>query len=135
MAMSGTRVEQALGGPRAAAISDHVVKVVSEYTGRGPTKARCFITDSMVVVLMEDTLSKGERSLATDGNGDMVMSMRKAFQHTMRPAFVAGIERILDRKVVAFMSDNHLEPDYGVEVFVLAPTTNGYAPRIDDQPG
>jgi hypothetical protein len=27
----------------------------------------------------------------------------------------------MERKVVAFMSDNHIDPDYAAEVFVLEP--------------
>jgi uncharacterized protein YbcI len=41
----------------------------------------------------------------------------------MREELVALVERTLDRKVVAFMSDNHFEPDLAVEVFILEPTT------------
>jgi hypothetical protein len=31
----------------------------------------------------------------------------------------ASVERLTKRRVVAFMSDNHLEPDMAVELFVL----------------
>ncbi len=46
--------------------------------------------------------------------------MRKAFQSTMRTDLVDGIEQILQRKVTAFMSDNHIDRDIAVEVFILA---------------
>ena len=39
----------------------------------------------------------------------------------MRHDLIAGIEDILGRKVTAFMSDNHIDPDVAVEVFLLAP--------------
>jgi hypothetical protein len=32
---------------------------------------------------------------------------------------VAIVESALDRKVIAFMSDNHAEPDIAAELFVL----------------
>ena len=51
--------------------------------------------------------------------------MRKAFQGTMRHGLINGIEEILGRKVQAFLSDNHIDPDLAVEVFVLAPRDAG----------
>ena len=79
-------------GSRAAAISNLVVRVVSEYTGRGPTGARTHIGEDLVTVVLRDTLTKGERSLVRDGREALVLTMRKAFQDTMRADLVAGIE-------------------------------------------
>ena len=39
----------------------------------------------------------------------------------MREDLIAVVERQLDRKVLAFMSQNHIDPDLAVEVFVLQP--------------
>jgi uncharacterized protein YbcI len=110
-----------------ASISNHVVRVMSEYTGRGPTKARTSINGDLVSVLLRDTLTKGERSLVADGRSQLVLDMRKAFQMTMRDDLVAGVEQIMGRKVVAFMSDNHIDPDFAAETFVLEPeaSSNG----------
>jgi uncharacterized protein YbcI len=106
-------------GATAALISKHVVHVMSEYTGRGPTSARTTIEGDVVTVVLRDTLTKGERSLADDGRGQLVLDMRKAFQRTMRDDLIAGVERITGRGVEAFFSDNHLDPDAAVEVFLL----------------
>ena len=99
---------------------------MSAYTGRGLTKARTYVSDDVVIVILQDTLTKGERSLVSEDLDELVLTMRKAFQGTMRHDLVDGIEQILGRKVIAFMSDNHIDPDVGVEVFVLAP--NGAPP-------
>lgn len=119
--MTSTHTEHSHNGSKAAAISNMIVRTTSDYTGRGPTKARTHISDDLVAVVLQDTLTKGERSLVHDGLQDLVLTMRKAFQGTMRGDFVAGIEEILGRRVTAFMSDNHIEPDVAVEIFVLAP--------------
>ena len=119
--MASTQTEHALGGSKAAAISNYIVRTMSEYTGRGPTKARTYLSDDVVTVVMKDTLTKGERSLVEDDNVDLVLTMRKAFQITMRDVLVGGVEEILGRRVIAFLSDNHAEPDVAVEVFLLAP--------------
>ncbi len=92
---------------------------MSEYTGRGPTKARTYWNDDLITVLLQDTLTKGERSLVRDGKESLVLTTRLAFQMTMREDLITGLEAITGRKVRAFMSANHMEPDVAIEVFVL----------------
>ena len=123
--MASTHAEHAPLGSKAAAISNHVVRTMSEYTGRGPTRARTHINDGVVTVLLKDTLTTGERSLVSDDLDKLVLKMRKAFQGTMRHGLISGVEEILGRKVIAFMSDNHIDPDCAVEVFLLAPADAG----------
>ena len=108
-------------GQLSAAISNAVVRCTREYTGRGPTKARTTIGNDVIVTRMEDTLTKGERSLADSGKANMVTDIRRCFQITMRDDLVSRVEELTGRKVIAFMSDNHIEPDMGVEIFVLEP--------------
>ena len=127
--MASTQTEHAQIGSKAAAISNMVVRTVSEYTGRGPTKARTYITDDVVTVILQDTLTKGERSLVAEGLHEHVLATRKAFQNTMRHSLVSGVEEILGRRVTAFFSDNNIEPDMAAETFVLAP--QGAEPQSD----
>ena len=108
-------------GPVAAAIASSVVRLVREYTGRGPTRARTVISGDLVTVVMGDMLTKAERKLADDGKADLVLHIRQEFQRTMREDLIAAIEMLTERKVIAFMSDNHIDPDMAVEAFVLAP--------------
>jgi uncharacterized protein YbcI len=114
---------QSPSGSNAAALSNLVVRLMSEYTGRGPTKARTYINSDLISVVLADTLTKGERSLIRDGETARVLDMRKAFQRTMRTDLVSGVEAITGRTVIAFLSDNHIDPDYAVETFILAPQT------------
>lgn len=111
--------ERPQGGRLNAAISNRVVQIQREYIGRGPTKARTFINDNLVVTLLQDSLIKAERSLAADGKTDAVLGMRHEFQSTMRAEMTAAVEELTGRRVVAFMSDNHIDPDYAIEAFVL----------------
>ena len=119
--MTSTHTEHSLAGSKAAAISNHIVRTMSEYTGRGPTKARTYLNDAVVTCVLQDTLTKGERSLVGDDLDELVLTMRKAFQGTMGQVLIDGVEEILGRNVIAFMSDNHIDPDVAVEVFLLAP--------------
>jgi uncharacterized protein YbcI len=123
--MASTHVEHSPTGSKAAAISNHVVRTISDFTGRGPTKARTYINEDVVLCVLQDTLTKGERSLVGDSLEELVLTMRKAFQSTMREDLISGVEQILGRKVTAFMSDNHIDPDAAVEVFLLEPAGPG----------
>jgi uncharacterized protein YbcI len=102
-------------------ISTAAVQLLHEYTGRGPTKAKPLINDDVVTLLMADTLTKGERTLVDNGRSERVLQVRHDYQVTMRDDLVAIVERQLARRVIAFMSQNHIDPDLAVEVFVLEP--------------
>jgi uncharacterized protein YbcI len=104
-----------------AEISNAVVRATREYTGRGPTRARTVYEGDLISCVLQDTLTQGERTLAAHGRAGLVLSTRREYQAVMRTRLVGDIERISGRKVIAFMSDNHIEPDYAVESFVLAP--------------
>jgi uncharacterized protein YbcI len=105
----------------AAAISNAVVSVLGEYTGRGPTKARTYLNRDSVTVLLHDTLTKGERQLVSEGHAPIVLDTRSVFQEMMRNELVAAVENLTGRTVTAFMSANHIDPDMAVETFVLEP--------------
>ena len=134
--MASTKTEHHASGSKTSAISNMIVHAMSEYTGRGPTKARTYLNDDLVTVVLQDTLTKGERSLVDDDLEDLVLTMRKAFQGTMRRDLINGVETIIGREVIAFLSDNHISPDIAVEVFLLAPQTAPVtAARPDDAGG
>jgi uncharacterized protein YbcI len=119
--MQDSQVEHPALGVLASSISNGVVRLLREYTGRGPTRARTHISGDLVSVVLEDTLTKGERSLVQDGQTALVLQARHAYQRTMREDLIALVEETMGRKVRAFLSDNHLDPDVAVESFVLEP--------------
>jgi uncharacterized protein YbcI len=109
------------GNSPAAAISASAVQLLREYTGRGPTRSRTTIDRDSVMVMLGDTLTWGERKLVEAGQAERVLELRHNYQKVMREELVAAVEETLDRKVIAFMSQNHVDPDMAVEVFVLEP--------------
>jgi uncharacterized protein YbcI len=112
-------------GQAAQAISNAVIRLVRDYTGRGPTQAHTTISDGHVIVVLRDTLLKAERSLVEDGQSEPVIAMRRRFQRTMERDFIAAVVENTGREVEAFLSDNHIDPDVAVEVFILKPQTHG----------
>jgi uncharacterized protein YbcI len=109
--------EGTLGG----AISDEIVSLLHRYTGRGPTEARTYVHDNLIVCLLGDSLTKAEQSLVTGGHYASVLDTRSLFQRTMRADYTEAVERLSGRTVIAFMSQNHIDPNYGLEAFVLLP--------------
>jgi len=108
-------------GELAAAISNTVVRALARTTGRGPTKAKTTIGENGVFVVLQDSLTIGERTLTDAGEGQAVLDLRRRWQRVMEVDVRREIEELTGRKVAGFMSDNHIDPDLAVEVFVLEP--------------
>jgi uncharacterized protein YbcI len=103
------------------AISNAVVRELASTTGRGPTQAKTTLEDYGVFVVLQDTLTRGERTLVAAGESDAVLDLRRRWQRVMRDGCSRKVEQLTGRKVIGFMSDNHIDPDIAVEVFVLEP--------------
>jgi uncharacterized protein YbcI len=114
-----TEEEHPQVGSLYVAISNMMVGMLREYTGRGPTQAKTTIRENIVVIMLEQTLTKGEAVLVKKGRGDQVLNLRREFQEAMREESSEKIAELTGRKVVAMMSANHLDPDLGAEIYVL----------------
>lgn len=102
-------------------VSDAVVRILREHTGRGATTARSMVDNHAVVVFLHDCLTKGEHVLVAHDMDEQVLNLRRSFQETMRSDLIPAIEEIVGRKVTSFLSANSVDPDLMVEVFVLGP--------------
>ena len=110
-----------LNGEMAARISTIVVRALARTTGRGPTKAKTTLGTNGVFVVLQDSLTHGEQTLADAGQGAAVLDLRRRWQGVMEADVSREIEEVTGRRVIGFMSDNHIDPDLAVEVFVLEP--------------
>jgi uncharacterized protein YbcI len=122
-------------GQLATAIANRLVKIVSEYTGRGPTRARVHMDGDLVACVFGDTLTKGERRLVERGEGDTVLRTRRTYQSLMSADVKTAVEELTGRRVIAFFSDNHVDPDMGIEAVVLAPLDAPVATAPDSTNG
>jgi uncharacterized protein YbcI len=131
-------VETLKGGALNAAISNAVVGILRENVGKGPRQARTIHSDRVVLCVLEDNMTRAEQSLATHGKSDHVLGIRHAFQETMQEELTGAVEALTGRKVIAFMSTNHVDPDLAAEVFVLdepvTTTEEVRAKSFDEQP-
>ena len=72
-------------------------------------------------MVLQDSLTRGEQTLMDAGEGEAVLDLRRRWQRVMQADLSREIEELTGRKVIGFMSDNHIDPDLAVEVFVLEP--------------
>ena len=96
--------------------------LLKEFNGRGPTRAKSYYEDDLVVCLLRGEFLRVEQTLLEGGRGSAVIQQRMEFQELMRERFAAVAERATGRRVTGFMSGNQQDPDIMCEVFILAPS-------------
>jgi uncharacterized protein YbcI len=107
-------------GDDLAEITNGIVRLFSEYYGRGPTRAKTYMLENRyVVTVLRDTMTTVERTLAERGEQDMVRRVRLTFQEAMAASFKGVVEGVLGRRVEAYHSQILIEPDVGFEFFML----------------
>jgi uncharacterized protein YbcI len=99
-----------------------MVALLKEFYGRGPTRAKSYYEDDLVVCVLRGGFSRVEQTLLDGGRGAAVIHQRMEFQEVMRDRFAGVIEQATGRPVIGFMSGNQQHPDLMCEVFVLGPT-------------
>jgi uncharacterized protein YbcI len=104
------------------AISDGLVSLLKEFYGHGPSQAKSYYADDLVVCVLRGGFSRVEQTLLDGGRGPAVIQQRMEFQDLMRERFEEIIENATGRPVIGFMSGNQQHPDMMCEVFILAPT-------------
>ena len=111
--------QQSLGEMRAT-ISREMVRLQAEYYGKGPTRAKTYIVDDLVVVVLEESFTRAEKTLAERGEREAIQHIRRRFQQQMAESFKGVVEQATGRKVRVFLSETDIEQDVSVETFLLA---------------
>jgi uncharacterized protein YbcI len=106
---------------QATALGNAITRLHRERYGRGATTTRTLFQGNRIVVFLEDIYTPLERTLIEAGDWEQVKETRQSFQMAMRVSFNEAVEEITGRKVAAFMSQVHLDPDMAAEIFVLSP--------------
>lgn len=117
------------GGQLLAEISRSVVAILRERYGRGPMKAKTYVIDDIVVVVLRGSgFTPLEQTMMEAQGADRVVALRQDFHRIMAGCFEETIERLTGRKVLAFLSQAHVDPDITTEIFVLDAPLKGVAP-------
>ena len=107
------------GGRLLAEITNRIVSFMREHYGRGPIKAKTYVLDNLIVCVLSDGFTAIERTMMRGGEPDRVLEMRRDFQRLMKERYTEMVEELTGRKVLAFLSQAHVEPDLTIEVFLM----------------
>jgi uncharacterized protein YbcI len=127
------------GGELLTAISNRIVGLLAEHYGRGPIRAKTYVLDDLVVCVLRNGFTAIEETMMRTGHPDRVVEMRREFQVMMDRAYKDSIEELTGSRVVALLSQAHIEPDITIELFLVEPALPGFGTaeigiphRIDD---
>jgi uncharacterized protein YbcI len=112
---------------QATAVGNAVSRLHRDHYGRGATTTRTLYQRNHLVSFLEDIYTPVERTLLDANQHEDVKRTRQVFQMAMRQRFVDAVEQITGRKVIAFMSQVHFDPDIAAEIFVLEPAPSDTA--------
>jgi uncharacterized protein YbcI len=122
--LDGLQVEA--GTQLRAALANAMVGLKKHFYGKGPEKARAYVEDQYVFVVLEGGLTRNEQTLLDRGQPDAVRRFRMTFQDVMGPTTRRAVERLTGRAVVGYHSQLTFEPTTSWELFRLD------APPADD---
>jgi uncharacterized protein YbcI len=110
-------------------ISNETVKLYKQALGRGPTKVRTLFADpNTVVILLEDALSAGERTLLDVGAEERLREFRQVIHEALEPAMRSLLERTLGRETRAFIAGIDPGEATAAHVITLVPTAPNDSP-------
>jgi uncharacterized protein YbcI len=131
-----TQADEALAGGRLLAeITNQIVALMREHYGRGPIRAKTYVLDNLIVCVLSEGFTAIERTMMEGGEPDRVLAMRRDFQRLMETRYSQMIETLTGRKVLAFLSQAHVDPDLTVEMFVMDGSVPGFGALEISDPG
>ena len=103
-----------------AEISDTMIKLQRERTGRGPNQARTYVVEDMVTVRMQEVLTPAERQLLGNPHGQ---SLVKQFHQQMHEIARSDLERLIEdttgARVVSIHNDVSTKSGEQITIFIL----------------
>ena len=115
------------GGRLLTAISTSIVGILRDHYGRGPMRAKTYALDDIIIVVMRGSgFTALEQTIMDSGERDRVIAMREDFQRVMAERYKQTIEELTDRKVLAFLSQAHVDPDLTIEMFLIDGPAPGF---------
>jgi len=108
-------------------ISTEVVRTLKESFGKGPVKAKSYLLDDFLLVVMRGGATVAEQTMLERGHGDLVRQFRQTYQNEMGDSLIAKIESLTGRKVINYQSQVLFDPQIVIEIFFFASEGNGGA--------
>jgi uncharacterized protein YbcI len=102
-----------------ARISNEMVRAQKEFFGKGPTQAKSYILDDLLIIVMRGGLTTAEKTMLDFGKPDQVRQFRQLFENEMTGRLTDMVEQLTGREVAAYQSQIMFDPDVIVEMFVF----------------
>jgi uncharacterized protein YbcI len=106
-------------GEMSSHVSRQIVQLHARLYGRGPTRAKTYITQDYVLSVLEEIFTPAERTLIGAGKGEHVQTTRTAFQDAVKDSFIEIVERTTGRAVRTVMCQVDLETGVAMELFLF----------------
>jgi uncharacterized protein YbcI len=104
------------------AITEAMVELHQRYHHRVPVTAKSLLmSDDLIACVLGGIYSDVEKTMIEIQRSVLVQETRSAFQNAMQDKFIAAVERLSGRRVLAFISNHHVGPDMEIELFLLEP--------------
>jgi uncharacterized protein YbcI len=100
-------------------VSNAMVRVHKEFFGKGPTKAKSYMFDDFLLVVMREGLTTAEKTMLEFGHPNQVRQFRQLFQDEMTERLTGMIRELTGRRVVNYQSQVLFDPDITLEIFVF----------------
>lgn len=112
-----------MGNPKSGLeteLSEAYIKFQRTMVGRGPTEARTYIIDDMVILRAKGALTVEETHLAkTDRGRQVVKEMRQVLRETFSEEVEGMVSRVTGCKVISSHSDISTNTGERLEVYIL----------------
>lgn len=106
-----------------AAVTDAMVVLHRRYHHRAPVTAKTLLLGGdLLACVMGGVYTDVEKTMIELQRAPVVQETRSFFQDAMQQRFIAEVERLSGRDVLAFISNHHVGPDIEIELFMLAPS-------------
>jgi uncharacterized protein YbcI len=114
-----------------ARISTEVVRTLKESFGKGPVKAKSYLLDDFLLVVMRGGVTIAEETMLERGHGDLVRQFRQTYQNEMGDVLCAKVEALTGRTVVNYQSQILFDPHIVMEVFFFDPSDGDGASEVE----
>ena len=100
-----------------AQLSSAIVQAQKEYWGKGPTRAKSYLLDDFLLIVMRGGFLPVERTMLEAGKEDIVRQYRQDFENEMSSRLIAKMEELTGRSIVTYQSQILFDPNIVIEIF------------------
>ena len=108
-----------------AKISTEVVRTLKDSFGKGPLKAKSYLLDDFLLVVMRGGVTVAEETMLERGHEDLVREFRQKYQNEMGDVLVSKVETLTGRRVTNYQSQILFDPHIVMEIFFFDDTAAG----------